>query len=254
MAASKVNLREMDALWGRMNEAVSSFCLNVALDCKEKDKMVCALVGEELEWCGAHSYLFMASRYVDAENRAKEMQEKLDLAETSCQDEASNGAKLRKSLKQCQMAAEDNEWQFQEQLAHTNNMLQMERQGADELRRQVSEMQGKLVEVEMYLGSNKGNAVLRLEEELAETRLKLAEMEEENDRQSILRQSQQREAQRKEKAARPPLSPTNGQGQRSPAKSHTSMSKTKEMAMRGAMSVKNEEDKENALGEREQVW
>ena len=246
MAMSKVDTRSMEALWDRMNQAVSSFCLNVALDSQEKDKMVCALVGEELEWCGAHSYLFMASRYVDATNKAKEMKEKLDLAETSCHDEASNAAKLKKTLKQCQMAAEDSEWQFQEQLAHTNNLLQMERKGADELRRQVSELQGKLVEVEMYLGSNKGNAVLRLEEELAETRLKLAELEEENDVKSLARQSQQR----KEKSARPPLSPSNGP--RSPAISHNNMSKAKEMAMRGAMSVKNVGDKENDFAE--QIW
>ena len=45
----------------------------------------------------------------------------------------------------------------------------------------------------MYLGSNKGNTVLRLEEELAETRLKLAELEEENDRQRFARQSRQRD-------------------------------------------------------------
>ena len=236
----------MEALWNRMNQAVSNFCLNVALDSQEKDKMVCALVGEELEWCGAHSYLFMASRYIDATNRAKEMEEKLDLAETSCHEEAANAVKLRKTLKQCQVAAEDNEWQFQEQLAHTNNLLRMERQGADELRRQVSELQGKLVEVEMYLGSDKGNTVLRLEEELAETRLKLAELEEENDRRRFARQSRQRD----EKSARPPLSPSNGS--RSPTLGQGKMSKAKEIAMRGAMSVKNDRDKENAI--EEQVW
>ena len=40
----------------------------------------------------------MASRYVDATNKAKEMEEKLDLAETSCHDEASNAAKLKRRL------------------------------------------------------------------------------------------------------------------------------------------------------------
>ena len=153
-----------------------------------------------------------------------------------------NAAKLRKTLKQCQVA-EDNEWQFQEQLAHTNNLLHMERQGADELRRQVSELQGKLVEVEMYLGSNKGNAVLRLENELAETRLKLAELEEENARQKFAQKSQ-------EEPSRPPLSPS--YGQKSPKIGHGKMSKAKEIAIRGAMSVMNDEDKENAI--QEQVW
>ena len=49
MAMSKVDTRSMEALWDRMNQAVSSFCLNDALDSQEKDKMGCALGGEELE-------------------------------------------------------------------------------------------------------------------------------------------------------------------------------------------------------------
>lgn len=246
MASIHVSSTKLDAMWDRMNQAVSSFCLNVALESREQDKMVCALVGEELEWCGAHSYLFMASRYVDATNRANIMEEKLETAEASYCTEAQNLAKLRKSLKQCQVAAEDNEWQFQEQLAHINNMLQIERQGADELKQQVKELQGKLVEVEMYLGSEKGSAVLRLEEELAETRLKLANFEEESDRRLLQQQSQKL----KRSSERIPLSLINGQ--QSPVR----MSKTKEMAMKGALSIKlnsMDDEKENVLSG-EQIW
>jgi hypothetical protein len=228
--------REMDLFWSRMNQAVSSFCLSTVLDNKEKDKMVCALVGEELEWCGAHSYLFMASRYLEATSRSKFLEERYDEAETSRVEEANNAMDLRKSLKQTQVAAEDNEWQFQEQLAHTNNLLRIERQGAEELKSKILELKGKLVEVEMYLGSDKGAAVLRLEEELAATRLKLAEAEEERDR--------------KELTQRLPLSPkrtytsnvssnssNNNNNNRKASPQAMPMSLTKQMALNGARSV-----------------
>ena len=41
MAIKKIEVCNMEALWNRMNQAVSNFCLNVALDSQEKDKMVC---------------------------------------------------------------------------------------------------------------------------------------------------------------------------------------------------------------------
>jgi hypothetical protein len=223
--------REMDLFWSRMDQAVSSFCLSTVLDNKEKDKMVCALVGEELEWCGAHSYLFMASRYLEATSRSKFLEERYDEAETSRVEEANNAMDLRKSLKQTQVAAEDNEWQFQEQLAHTNNLLRIERQAAEDLKSKILELKGKLVEVEMYLGSDKGAAVLRLEEELATTRLKLAEAEEERDR--------------KELTQRLPLSPkrtsnvssNNNNNRKATPPQAMPMSLTKQMALNGARSV-----------------
>ena len=108
--------RKMDQFWSRMDQAVATFCLKVSLDSHEKDKMVCALVGEELEWCGAHSYLFMASRYLEATNRANVLEERYESVETSRQEQMTKASELRKSLKQSQLAAEDNEWQFQEQI------------------------------------------------------------------------------------------------------------------------------------------
>lgn len=105
--------------WSRLNQAVSAFCLENALDGCNEDKMICSLVGEELEWCGSHSYLFMASRYMQATSRIAELERRRQLAELSLNKEIANTAGLRKSLKQLQVSAEDTEWQFQEQLAHT---------------------------------------------------------------------------------------------------------------------------------------
>ncbi len=233
----------MEQFWSRMDQAVASFCLKVSLDSHEKDKMVCALVGEELEWCGAHSYLFMASRYLEATNRANILEERYDSVETSRQEEMMKASDLRKSLKQSQLAAEDSEWQYQEQIAHINNLLQIERQGAEDSRRTIEELKAKLVEVEMYLCSERGTAVLRLENELAATRLKLAEFEEERDRRDLL-DSRQRDGS--------PVKP------KVMEVGFPKMSSVKQMAMNGARSVKDaiahdSADKENvSLGN--EMW
>lgn len=237
---------EMDQFWGRMDQAVASFCLKVSLDSHDKDKMVCALVGEELEWCGAHSYLFMASRYLEATNRANVLEERYESAESSRVEHATKASELRKSLKQSQLAAEDNEWQFQEQIAHSNNLLQIERQGADELRKTVEELKGKLVEVEMYLGSDRGAAVLRLEEELAATRLKLAELEEERDQRELMDNRK-----RNGLAVSPSAAPMRDATRAGIPGQSSNVSLAKQMALDGARSVKQSNvdngDKENAL-------
>lgn len=246
--------REMDQFWGRMDQAVASFCLKVSLDNHDKDKMVCALVGEELEWCGAHSYLFMASRYLEATNRANVLEERYESAETSRVEQATKASELRKSLKQSQLAAEDNEWQFQEQIAHSNNLLQLERQGAEELRKTIEELKGKLVEVEMYLGSDRGASVLRVEGELAATRLKLAELEEERDQRELM-DSRKRSGL---SVSSPTEAPQRGVMVADVPRQSSNISLAKQMALDGARSVKHTNtvdgggDKENAL--RNEMW
>jgi len=116
MSKERGELREQ-VYWSRLNQAVSAFCLENALDSCNDDKMICSLVGEELEWCGSHSYLFMASRYMQATSRIAELERRRQLAESCLSKEVAGATGLRKSLKQLQVAAEDAEWQFQEQLA-----------------------------------------------------------------------------------------------------------------------------------------
>lgn len=146
-----------------------------------ENKIVCSLVGDELEWCGAHSFLFMASRYLSTTRKIQETEQRCRLIETSLSSESQNVAQLRKQLKQAQLAAEDNDWQLQEQLAHASNMLHMEKESNNELRATLSTTQAKLVEVEMFLNSENGAMALQLEEELAAAKMKIAELEAEKD-------------------------------------------------------------------------
>ena len=168
--------------WTRLNHAVSGFCLEVTQSRLEPEsKIVSALVGEELEWCGSHSFLFMASRYLSTVRRIQEAEHKLKVLESSLVTETQNVGQLRKQLKQAQLAAEDNDWQLQEQLAHASNVLHMEKEANAELKSKLATTQAKLVEVEMFLSSENGGFALELEEALAAAKMKIAELEAEKD-------------------------------------------------------------------------
>ena len=115
------------------------------------------------------------------EKRITEIEEKCKMIEGLLSKETGVSNNLRKQLKQSQLNAEDNEWQLQEQLAQMNNMLQLERENYNELKNELSVTQGKLVEVEMYLSSDRGAITLQLERELADSKLKISELEAEKD-------------------------------------------------------------------------
>ena len=177
--------------WSRLNQAVSSFCVEQLLDSRKgDDKMICSLVGEELEWCGAHTYLFMATRYMTATSRISELEQRSAAAESSFSKELANSSSTRRAYKDLQLQAEDGEWRFQEELAHARNEAALEKAGSAELRAQVGELQAKLVEVEMYVGSDRGAVALGLEEQLAAAKLRIVELEAEKDTAGFLAQQQ----------------------------------------------------------------
>jgi len=168
--------------WSRLNQSVANFCLEVTQSRAEpENKIVSTLVGDELEWCGSHSFLFMASRYLSSVRRVHEMEQKLKVLEGSFSAEMQNVLQLRKQLKQAQLAAEDNDWQLQEQLAHASNILHLEKETNSELRTRLASSQAKLVEVEMFLNSEGGTFALQLEEALSAAKMRIAELEADKD-------------------------------------------------------------------------
>jgi acetolactate synthase regulatory subunit len=147
----------------------------------------------DLEWCGAASFLFMTTRYLDAQKQKTQLDARCHSLEAAISSESSSINILRKQLKQVQTNAEDTEWQLQDQLAHASNILLMEREANAELRNRIAATEAKLVEVEMFLASDRGAVTLQLEEELAEARLQVAALEAEKDELELdLRRSQQR--------------------------------------------------------------
>ena len=88
---------------------------------------------------------------------------------------------LKKILKRVQRESEDNEWQLQEQLAHSNSLILQEKEKSEQLISKVDELQNKIIEVETFLNGRDGQLALQLEEELAVSKLKIAELEAEQD-------------------------------------------------------------------------
>jgi len=89
------------------------------------------------------------------------------LHEKALTEEIHKGNALRKQLKQIDLAAEDTIWDLHEKNA--------------ELRSKLKEAQTRLVEVETFLSSDRGAVLLSLEEDLAASKLRVAELEAEKD-------------------------------------------------------------------------
>lgn len=126
----------------------------------------------------------MAQRFLDQEEQLRASRRRIAETEQRCNainimlnNEMSSSTLLRKQLKQAQINAEDNEWMLQEQLAQLNNLLQQEREASQEIRGQLAATEAKLVEVESFLSSDRGEVFLKMEEELAEAKLRVAELE-----------------------------------------------------------------------------
>jgi hypothetical protein len=140
----------------------------------------------DLEWCGNTSFLFLAAKYADMTRRYQELELRCESLENMLSSESSSTSYLRKQLKQLQLLSQDNEWQLQEQLAHTNSQLSQEKDANSDLRHRLSIYESKLIEVEMYFSSDKGALTLQLEQELAASKLRIAELEAEKDEYELL--------------------------------------------------------------------
>lgn len=174
------NSREL-LFWSKWNNAIGNYCLHVTLLQAETDKNIATvLIGEELEWLGAQSFLFMAQKFIEQESsikvgsrRSSDLENAKRSIEIMLNNEIATCSSLRKQVRNVQLSAEDNEWHMQEQLAQINSMLQAERDANADLKKKLQAADAKIVEVEMYLSSDRGVLALQMEEELAASKLRI---------------------------------------------------------------------------------
>jgi len=168
--------------WNRLNSVMSGFCVDnlKTANMKYKD-FIDTIVGIDLDWCNSEALISMTSVHELLKVKIPELEKALRESEKSLNIEKEASNSLRKQIKLLHVSAEDTTWELQEQLAHATNTLQQERDHSLELKNQLEVTQNKLVEVESFLSSNKGNLLIQLEEELASAKLKIAELEEEKD-------------------------------------------------------------------------
>ena len=118
---------------------------------------------------------------IESEQVVNALEMKCVSIEGNLKSERSNMEHLKKILKRVQRESEDNEWQLQEQLAHSNSLILQEKEKSEQLISKVDELQNKIIEVETFLNGRDGQLALQLEEELAVSKLKIAELEAEQD-------------------------------------------------------------------------
>jgi len=110
----------------------------------------------------------------DIQNRYNQLDRQLKYHEKSSKE-------IVNQLRQANKQYQDREWQLQETLVHTENVLKLEIEGTRILKEKIASQEEKLTEVEYFMSSERGQLCLKLEEELAAAKLGLAELESEKD-------------------------------------------------------------------------
>lgn len=140
----------------------------------------------DTDWIGvsslslfAHSVISLKEDLFSCHNENDHLERKLKYQEQTSKE-------IINQLKQANKVSQDNEWQLQESLAHTENLLKMETEAVKLLKEKVEILEEKLSEVETFMSSEKGQLCLNLEEELAVAKLRVAELESEKDEMGMI--------------------------------------------------------------------
>ena len=134
--------------WNKLNVAYASFCVSTLQTSKsDQQELISTIVGEELEWCKYEALVSMTANHSLLQQRSQEVENTLKETDRQLMYERETSSSLRKQIKMLQLSAEDTAWELQEQLAHATNTLQVERDGANEVKEQLEATQAKLTEV-----------------------------------------------------------------------------------------------------------
>lgn len=135
----------------------------------------------EIAWVGPQAFLFLAESYIQNHQKIVGLKELYDSVLSKYDTEVRLSRSLKAQMKQSQLSSEDNEWKLQEEMAHISNLLASERELNSELRLRLAALEDKHSEVETFLMSERGSAVLAMEGDLAVAKLRIAELEAEKD-------------------------------------------------------------------------
>ena len=162
----------------RLKLSVVRYCADVANYDRDSEALVTEIVGHENEWCkhevfvsGFADLLLHQKQYLAISSEMKERelctQRKNDMAE-----EQQRAEKNRQNMEICTL---------RKLVTDTKNELLNEQRGHRECRDALAEVNKKLIDFETYIQSENGRVAMRLEEELAAAKLRIAELESEKD-------------------------------------------------------------------------
>ena len=167
--------------WLKYDIALSKFCFRVVNSSNRTDEIVSSIVGEDTDWLGisslpifTHSVLNLKNELFNCHNSNNHLDRQIKYQEQTSKE-------IINQLKQANKLSQDNEWQLQETLAHSENLLKIEIEKVKSLKENNELLIERINEVESFLNSDQGELCLHLEEELAIAKLRIAELESDKD-------------------------------------------------------------------------
>lgn len=135
----------------------------------------------DIDWIGINSLALFCNSVTGLKREIFDIQNRYSQLDRQLKYHEKSSKEIVNQLRQANKQYQDREWQLQETLVHTENVLKLEVEGARMLRERVAALEEKLTEVEGFMSSERGQLCLKLEEELAAAKLGLAELESEKD-------------------------------------------------------------------------
>lgn len=146
------------------------------------------IIGDEVDWMDTHGYLYMAFQvhqnsaqyqsYVDHVARLTDVNESLSQQVTY---HTNREAQLRKQLTTSQIEYDESISSLMDKVTTLENQLSPLSSENAQLRHEIGILKNKLIEVESFVDSDNGRLLIQMENELAESKLRLADVECEND-------------------------------------------------------------------------
>lgn len=135
----------------------------------------------DVDWIGINSLALFCNSVTGLKREIFDIQNRYSQLDRQLKYHEKTSKEIVNQLRQANKQYQDREWQLQESLVHTENVLKLEMEGTRMLKDKNSSLEEKLTEVEYFMSSERGQLCLKLEEELAAAKLGLAELESEKD-------------------------------------------------------------------------
>mmetsp|Transcript_11921 Transcript_11921/g.19403 ORF Transcript_11921/g.19403 Transcript_11921/m.19403 type:complete len:179 (-) Transcript_11921:117-653(-) len=146
-----------------------------------KENVISCIVGEELEWSENQAIVSFVAEV------CKSVEEKSALIE-KCESQTSNinhyrelVDELNRKIRESKQDSILHSYELESELRDLKESNLVMSTACEKSKTELAQAKAKLIEVEMYMDSDEGGFTLKLEEELAVAKLRLAELESEKD-------------------------------------------------------------------------
>ena len=146
-----------------------------------QESVVGCIVGEELQWSENQAIVsFVAEVCISVEEKTK-LTQKCQTLDKHIEEYREVVDTLNRKVRSSQQDSILHSYKLETELSDLKESNLMLSTACDKSKYELAKVRAKLIEVEMYMDSDEGGFTLKLEEELAHAKLRLAELESEKD-------------------------------------------------------------------------